>query len=123
MTRVPLPVNQAKESIPLSSAITESLEEKKPEFDETKNKLAAELADLKARIQTARELANRVPVGINFVESSNLVLGNPQSLDTQQVQTKIGLFFKTQEPQGLLLFLGNEPGRKPEVSQVMGHFQ
>ena len=89
---------------------------KKPDFDQAKSNLADELADLKAQIQTARELANRVPVGINVAENSTLVLGNPQSLDTQQVQTKISVFFKTQEPGGLILFLGNEPGKKPEVS-------
>jgi laminin alpha 3/5 len=108
-------VNEAKESIPLSSAITEALEEKRPMFEDRKAQLAADIAELKARIATARELANRVPVGMTFVESSNLLVGNPQSLDSQQVQTKMSVFFKTQDPDGIILFIGNEPGKKPEV--------
>jgi len=54
---------------------------------------------------------------MNFQDSSTLVVGNPASLDTQQVQTKISVFFKTHDPRGLVLFLGNEPGKKPEVGQ------
>lgn len=108
-------VNEAKESIPYSSAITESLGEKRPMFDDMKAQLASDITELKAKIAAARELANRVPVGMNFVESSSLLVGNPQTLESQQVESKISLFFKTQDPDGLILFMGNEPGRKPEV--------
>jgi len=110
-------LNEAKDSVPFSSAITEGLEEKRPFFEDKKAQIGADIAELKARIQTARELANRVPVGMNFVESSHLLLGNPQSLDSQQVQTKISLFFKTEKPDGLILFIGNGPGKRAEASQ------
>lgn len=107
-------MNKAKEDIPLSSAITGSLEAKKPMFEEKKNDLAERLADLKAKIAAAREQANRVHVGMNLHESSSLLLANPESLESQQAETQMSIHFKTNEPDGLLLYLGNEPGRKED---------
>jgi len=98
----------------LSSAITGSLESKKPEFDEKKSEIANMLSDLKAQIAAAREQANRVPVGMNLQDASSLLLANPQSLESQQAQTKVAFHFKTQDD-GLLMYLGNEAGRKGEV--------
>jgi len=105
-------VNQAKDSVPLSSAITGNLESKQPEFEEKKSEMAEKIAELKAQIAAAREQANRIPVGMNLQDSSYLQLENPGSLDNQQKDTQMSLHFKTQEPDGLLVYLGNEPGRK-----------
>jgi laminin alpha 3/5 len=106
-------VNQAKDSIPLSNAITGGLEEKRPSFEDKKNDVAARMSDLKAKIAAAREQANRVHVGMNLNDDSSLLLANPQSLESQQAQTKVSFFFRTADD-GLIFYLGNEPGRKEE---------
>lgn len=105
-------MNQAKDDIPLSTAITGSLDAKKPAFEKKRADLADRLADLKAKIAAAREQANRVPVGMTLQETSSLLLANPESLESQQAETQVSLHFKTNEPDGLLMYLGNEPGRK-----------
>lgn len=96
----------------MSTAITGNLEAKRPVFEQKRNDLANRLAELKSKIAAAREQANRVPVGMNLQESSSLLLANPESLESQQAETKVSVHFKTNEPNGLLLYLGNEPGRK-----------
>lgn len=108
-----LPVNEAKESIPLSNSITGNLESLQPGFDEKKIDVGAKISDLKAQIAAAREQANRVGVGMNIQDSSSLLLANPQSLESQQAQTKVSFYFKTQDD-GLIFYLGNEPGKKEE---------
>lgn len=113
-------MNQAKEAIPLSNAITGNLEDKRPDFEDKKNDVATKISDLKAKIAAAREQANRIPVGMNLNDDSTLLLANPQSLESQQAQTKVSFYFKTAD-NGLIFYLGNEPGRKEVITIINLH--
>jgi len=52
----------------------------------------------------------QIRVGVHFNASSSLQLVNPEKLARSAAHTSVALHFTTREPNGLLLYLGNEMG-------------
>ncbi|XP_071119471.1 laminin subunit alpha-like [Haliotis cracherodii] len=66
------------------------------------------MAQLKEKIALARDEANRIRVGIRFVGNTSLTLRNPANLEQAGSYTKISLFFKTTQEDGLLYYMGGD---------------
>lgn len=74
----------------------------------TGNALYKNIENLKKKIAYARELANRIRVGLVFYPNTTLELKNPESLTQQATATNISLYFRTNKTNAFLLYLGNE---------------
>ncbi|KRZ88222.1 Laminin-like protein epi-1 [Trichinella sp. T8] len=72
------------------------------------NAVEAGVGLLKEKLARARDLANKVKLGVRFYPNSTLQLYNLDQLGEIQAQTQVQLYFRTHYPDGLLFFLGNE---------------
>jgi len=52
----------------------------------------------------------RIKVGVNLSKNSTLELRNPENLAQQSISTLASIYIKTDQPKGLILYLGNEVG-------------
>ncbi|XP_034231739.1 laminin subunit alpha isoform X3 [Thrips palmi] len=64
--------------------------------------------DLKKKVAEAKENTNRIKVGVRFYPNTTLQLRNPESLSQQATSSRISVFFKTEQKNGFILYLGNE---------------
>ncbi|XP_014209765.1 laminin subunit alpha isoform X2 [Copidosoma floridanum] len=86
----------------------QALIDKQQSINATGNNLYDNIEKLKNKISSARDLANRIRVGLVFFPNTTLELKNPESLPLQTTSTKISFYFRTPKPNGFLLYLGNE---------------
>lgn len=73
---------------------------------------------LKRQIAEARDLASRVKVGVNFDPNTFVEIKNPDDLAKQSVTTKISGYFKTDQPNGALVYVGNEMGTSRKLKRA-----
>lgn len=69
-----------------------------------------EIKKLNEQIALARDLADRIKVGLKFRKETTLELRNPPNLQDLSTSTYISGYFRTANPYGLLLYLGNGNG-------------
>ncbi|KFD50649.1 hypothetical protein M513_08456 [Trichuris suis] len=74
---------------------------------------------LREKIARARNLANMVKLGVRFYLNSSLELYKGDLLKKVEAQTDISLFFRTQYPDGLLFFLGNQENPAIRANDVL----
>lgn len=102
-------VQRVGELVPnILGAIVE-LETKQTRLDSLNSQLGDDLDRLRRQIDQARSLANNIKLGVQFLPNTTLELKTPENLQSQAFNTRISTFFKTENPNGLLLYLGNEP--------------
>ncbi|KAJ8736784.1 hypothetical protein PYW07_000055 [Mythimna separata] len=65
------------------------------------------LIQLKELIEKARTLANRIQVGVEFDSHTTLQPRLPDTVDEMSTSTHVSVYFKTNETNGLILYLGN----------------
>lgn len=80
--------------------------------------LDAKLAELRQKTALARDQANRIKVGVTFYPNSTLQLRNPEGLQRSATTNQFSLFFRTQEPNGFLAYLGNEVGTMKKLRRT-----
>lgn len=78
--------------------------------DDIAHNIDAEIKKLQEQIAFARDLADRIKVGLKFQKETTLELRNPPNLQDLSTSTYISGYFKTKNPYGLLLYLGNGNG-------------
>ncbi|XP_066250557.1 laminin subunit alpha isoform X1 [Euwallacea similis] len=78
--------------------------------NETSEAIKNQINKLSNQIQLARDLANRVKVGVTFYSNTTLELRNPNNIEDLTTNTKISGYFKTKKPNGLIFYLGNLNG-------------
>lgn len=124
--RLPNKLEDARRNISQTEKQIKSVNEKLPEILQTVlelpvkqdrvRRLATDLDEkikiLNQQIALARDVANRIKVGVKFYRNTTLELRNPSNLDDLSTSTYISGYFKTKEPYGLLLYLGNGNGTK-----------
>lgn len=98
--------------MPNINSLLNSLNGNQKSIDATGNDLQSKIEALRNKIANARELANRFKTGLTFFRNTTLELKNPESLPLLATSTKISLYFRTNETNGLLLYLGNEEKTK-----------
>lgn len=72
--------------------------------------LDEKIKKLKQQISLARDIANRINVGVRFYPNTTLELRNPDNLEDLSTSTKISGYFRTNNSYGLLIYLGNGYG-------------
>lgn len=51
-----------------------------------------------------------IKVGATYFQNTTSELRNPESISHQGLNSHVSVYFKTKEPNGLILYLGNEKG-------------
>lgn len=101
-------VNRVGDTVPEILDTMDRLEKKQDDLDKLSSKLGEDVDRLKRQIAQARQLANSIKVGVQFMPNTTLELEPPRSLQSQAFNTKFSTYFKTDHPNGLLMYLGNE---------------
>lgn len=86
------------------------LPEKQKKIHNVSSNIQNSINKLNAQIALARDVANRIKVGVQFLPSTALELRNPPNVNDLSTSTQISGYFRTENPNGLLLYLGNEVG-------------
>ncbi|XP_045458049.1 laminin subunit alpha [Melitaea cinxia] len=80
----------------------------KQEDLENRRKVADEkLQKLKSLIEQARTVTNRIPVGVTFDRLTTLQPRLPDTVDEMSTSTHVSAYFRTNEKNGFILYLGN----------------
>lgn len=102
-------VGRVGDSVPLILAEIDALETKQTRLDSLNSQLGDDLERLRHQIEEARRLANGIKLGVHFLPNTTLELKTPDNLQLQTLNTRISTYFRTAKPNGLLLYIGNEP--------------
>lgn len=113
-------VQRVDELIPNILGAIDELDDKQNRLDSLNSQIGDDLERLRRQIEQARSLANSIKLGVNFLPNTTLELKTPENLQSQTFNTRISTFFKTENPNGLLLYLGNEP--KPGAREKRDDF-
>jgi len=113
-------VQRVGELVPNIIGLIEDLEIKQQKLDTLSSQLNNDIERLRRQIGQARSIANSIQLGVKFMPNTTLELKTPDNLQTQTFNTKISTFFKTEKPNGLLFYLGNE--QKPTSKSKRADF-
>ena len=114
-------LSDRKDDIRLSHSYIEHISDSKftdfNKIEEMKNKYEKlrtmregfkdKISQLQRKIDLARHQANRIKVTAEFGRDSSLELNTPESLSESATHTKLSLFFRTNEENALLAYIGN----------------
>ncbi|KAI5729364.1 hypothetical protein M8J76_001799 [Diaphorina citri] len=101
--------------IPEIVSLSEKLKTRPDDLKKLDEGVKSGLEELKQNIVHARDLANRLKLGANFISSSTLQLRNPDNIEELGLNTVASLYFQTNKLNGLLFYLGNEVGTSDRV--------
>lgn len=101
-------LNSVEESLPTLLKAVDDIEQQQANVEEIAQTLGDGIESLKRQIETARQIANDIKVGVKFEPSTILELKTPETLPLLATKTKVSTYFKTEKPNGFLLFLGND---------------
>lgn len=104
---------------PNITSLLNNLNDNQKSIDTIGNDLQNKIEALRNKIANARELANRYKTGLTFYRNTTLELKNPESLPLLATSTKISLYFRTNNTNGFLLYLGNEEKMKLPRSKTV----
>lgn len=114
-----LRLNTMNSILPDMNNTLQALFDKQQKFNDIKNNLYNKIKKLKHNISQARDLANRIRIGLTFFPNTTLQLKNPDSLPLHTTSIKISFFFRTLKTNGFLLYLGNENrSSNPQVNMI-----
>lgn len=105
--------------VPNITNLISDLGSKQTSIDSTGSILQKKIDDLKHSIANARELADRFKIGLTFYRNTTLELKNPESLPLLATSTKLSAYFRTNQTNGFLFYLGNEQKEKPTRSKTV----
>ncbi|KAH1008402.1 hypothetical protein HUJ05_008957 [Dendroctonus ponderosae] len=115
-------LNMVNETLPVVLDDMVELPAKQQKRNETSDFIKSQINKLSNQIQLARDLANRIKVGVKFYSNTTLELRNPINLEDSTTSTKISGYFRTEKESGLVFYLGNPPGtnlRKTKTDDYM----
>ena len=105
--------------IPNITELMNKLGEQQKVIKSTGSDLLKKIEALNKKIANARELADRIKIGLTFYRNTTLQLKNPAGLPLLATSTKVSLYFRTNKTNGFLMYLGNED--KPNLPRVKSH--
>ncbi|SPP85142.1 laminin subunit alpha [Drosophila guanche] len=88
--------------------LAEDVEDQQQRVTAQTLKLGQDIENLKRQVETARQLANNIKVGVKFRPSTVLELKTPEKAKLLATRTNLSTFFRTNEKSGFLVFLGND---------------
>lgn len=101
-------LDNVESSISNLNTLAEGVEDQQQHVGEQTAKLGHDIENLKRLVETARQTANKIKVGVNFKPSTILELKTPEKAKLLATRTNLSFFFHTTEPDGFLLYLGND---------------
>lgn len=104
-------VDQVTKHLPNLQSLVDDLKEKQFETGKSSNDLGNRIEQLKKQIENARAIANSIKVGVQFHPNTTLELQPPTNLEQLATNSRVSAYFKTEKPNGFLLYLGNENKR------------
>ncbi|XP_050541070.1 laminin subunit alpha [Daktulosphaira vitifoliae] len=96
--------------LPKATSTFDRLKDKPEKLNKKEQQIKTSLDSLQKKIAICREMINRIKVGVSLKRNSTLELRNPENLAQQGISTLASIYFKTDQPNGLILYLGNEVG-------------
>lgn len=102
---------------PKLKELADELDKKQDDTAKTGSFLGQQIEDLKQQIQTARDLANSIKVGVSFQPSTTLELPPPANLPQQAQSTRVSAFIKTDKPNGFVMYLGKDNSIQQQQAQ------
>ncbi|XP_047502805.1 laminin subunit alpha-like isoform X1 [Penaeus chinensis] len=103
-------VEQVEQQVPEMMELAASLRQKKESIQMKGINVGDRLKELRRSIQKTRELANKIKVGVEFQPNTTIELQNPEDITKAATSTKVSMFVRTDEPSGLLMFMGTPVG-------------
>ncbi|XP_033329969.2 laminin subunit alpha [Megalopta genalis] len=111
-------LDTVNKQLPQITKMLNDLDDSQKKIETGGNDLQSKIDALKNKIANARELADRFKVGLTFYRNTTLELKNPESLPLLATSTKVSMYFRTNNTNGFLLYLGNEDNRKISRSKT-----
>ena len=105
--------NYVSNNIPEIERLVNVIGEKKTAMQGLKDTVIAGIAELKEKIKLARDEANRIRVGIEFLGNTTVTLRNPVNIDEAGSYTRLSMYIQTTQRDALLAYVGGDhsPGR------------
>lgn len=95
-------------SVSKLTELAEDIEDQQQRVGEKTLQLGQDIENLKAKVEAARQIANSIKVGVKFKPSTVLELKTPPKTKLLATRTNLSTFFRTTDPSGFLLYLGND---------------
>ncbi|KAK9871509.1 hypothetical protein WA026_012880 [Henosepilachna vigintioctopunctata] len=111
-------LNAINEKLPSIIDTINSLPEKQKNLQRITENIKQNIDKLNQQVALARDLANRIDVGVTFFPNTTLELRNPPNVESLTTSTKISGYFKTDKQDGLIFYLGNPVGSKLRRTQT-----
>ena len=92
--------------------------DKQTQLNQMGKDVSAKLAELRQKTAVARDQANRITVGVSLYHNSTLQLRNPEGLNRAATANQFSLYFRTEESDGFLAYLGNEVGTSKQLRRT-----
>lgn len=100
-------LDTVEDTIPQLNELVQTIEQEQANIEEIGQLLGEDIENLKRQIETARQIANDIKVGVRFSPGTVLELKTPETTPLLATKTKASAFFKTEKPNGFLMYLGN----------------
>lgn len=101
-------VERVMSLFPNLKELAEELSTKQDDVSKVGSALGDSVERLRRQIEIAREVANSVKVGVNFLPSTTLELKPPANLPQLATNSRVSTFIRTDKPNGFIMYLGNE---------------
>lgn len=105
--------------LPNITSLMTDLKDTQSKLKDKGSDVERQIERLKRQIAEARDLASRVKVGVTFQPNTFVEVKNPEDLAQQSTTTKVSAYFKTEKPNGVLLYLGNEIGTSRKLKRAL----
>ncbi|XP_050725715.1 laminin subunit alpha-like isoform X5 [Eriocheir sinensis] len=103
-------VEGAEKQLPEALELAERLRPQKERIQMKGIDMGERLEKLRLTIQKTRELANKIKVGVSFLPNTTIEVENPRDMTKASTSTKVSTFIKTNQPSGLIFFMGTPVG-------------
>lgn len=101
-------IKRVTDFIPNLQTLLNDLKEKQNDTNKIGTDLGDRIERLRKQIEIARDIANGIKVGVTFHPNTTLELPPPSNLPLLAANSRVSAYFKTDKPNGFLLYLGNE---------------
>ncbi|XP_074042767.1 laminin subunit alpha [Leptinotarsa decemlineata] len=103
-------INAVNEKLPPVIKSLDDLPERQNSYKAKSDVIKSNIKKLMQQIELARDSANKIKVGVKFQPSTTLELRNPKNIEKLSTSTKFSGYFKTDQPNGLVFYIGNPNG-------------
>ncbi|KAK6179097.1 hypothetical protein SNE40_011531 [Patella caerulea] len=101
-------LNTIRSLSPDMNNLIKSLGERSGRLTDIGRTVAANVTQLREKIALARDEANRIRVGLRFLSNTTLTVRNPANIEQAGSYSKVSFYFRTDNLNGLLLYLGGD---------------